>query len=1075
MTGTEKKHISSFTVIIAFVCLAIVGVALIPLLPVKLSPSRTLPSITVRFNMPQNSARVVEMEATSRLESMLARIKGIRNIYSTSGNGWGSITLELDKHTPIDVARFEVSTIIRQTWPELPREVTYPYISVNRPDDNAARPFMTYTINSAATPIVIQRYTENVIKTALSDIKGLYKIDVTGASPMEWQLEYDYLQLESAGVTVTDIMQAVSQYYSTDFLGMAETKTEGSAPSWIRVTLASTAEENRFDPTVIHVANRDGALIRLDQLVRVHHAEREPSGYYRINGLNSVYLNLTAEESANQLRLNEQVKKTMREVEASLPAGYEIHASYDATDYIQAELNKIYIRSGLTVLILTLFVLLITRNGRYLFLITASLFVDLAIAVIFYYLLKLEIQLFSLAGITISLSLIIDNAIIMTDHIMHKGDRNAFMPILTATVTTIGALSMIFLLDERIRLNLQDFAAVVMINLMVSLFVALLFVPALVERIRLTKRHRKRRTPRFRLLSRFRLFGRSDRLAGFRHRYLSRGRIAIRLTRLYEKMILLLSRRKWIAFTCIVLLFGLPVFMLPDKIEKETPFALKYNEIFGSATYKEKIKPVVNKALGGTLRLFVEKVYQGSYFTRSEELVLTITASMPNGTTLSQMNDLVVKMERYLSGFSEIRQFQTSIPNARRASINVFFRKEAEQSGFPYQLKSNVISKALELGGGSWGVYGLQDQGFSNEVRDMAGQYRVKLYGYNYDELSAWTDSLKQRLLTYRRIREVIVNSNFSWYKDDYQEFLFDLKKEQLAARDILPGELFASLQPVFARNMWIGSVVMDGENEDIILSGRQAREYDIWALQHLGRHVGDRYYKLDEVADIARGQAPQEVGKENQQYRLVLQYDYIGSNTQGQKILEREIEEFNKRLPMGYTAQREDSYWGWGKKDNKQYRLIGLLIVIIFFTSSILFNSLKQPLAVIFIIPVSFIGIFLTFYWFKLNFDQGGFASFILLSGITINAGIYITDEYNRIRRRRPRLSPLRTYLKAWNAKIIPIFLTIISTVLGFIPFLVGTQKEGFWFPLAAGTIGGLIMSFIGIFIFMPLLMVKR
>ncbi|HBK32428.1 MAG TPA: multidrug efflux pump protein, partial [Porphyromonadaceae bacterium] len=130
---------------------------------------------------------------------------------------------------------------------------------------------------------------------------------------------------------------------------------------------------------------------------------------------------------------------------------------------------------------------------------------------------------------------------------------------------------------------------------------------------------------------------------------------------------------------------------------------------------------------------------------------------------------------------------------------------------------------------------------------------------------------------------------------------------------------------------------------------------------------------------------------------------------------------------------------------------------------------------AVIFIIPVSFIGVFLTFYWFKLNFDQGGFASFILLSGLTINAGIYILHEYNQIRKKRPVLSPINTYLKAWNSKIVPIFLTIISTILGFIPFMVGTQKEAFWFPLAAGTIGGLIMSFIGIFVFLPLFIVKR
>jgi len=216
-------------------------------------------------------------------------------------------------------------------------------------------------------------------------------------------------------------------------------------------------------------------------------------------------------------------------------------------------------------------------------------------------------------------------------------------------------------------------------------------------------------------------------------------------------------------------------------------------------------------------------------------------------------------------------------------------------------------------------------------------------------------------------------------------------------------------------------------------------------------------------------------VGKENQQYRLVLQYDYIGSTTQGQKILERELEEFNKRLPMGYTAENVDSYRGWGRQDNKQYWLIGLLIVIIFFTTSILFNSLKQPLVIIFIIPVSFIGIFLTFYWFKLNFDQGGFASFILLSGITINAAIYIVEEYNRVRKQKPGLSSLKAYLKAWNTKIIPIFLTVISTVLGFIPFLIGTQKEGFWFPLAAGTIGGLVMSIVAIYIFLPLLMVKK
>ncbi len=172
----------------------------------------------------------------------------------------------------------------------------------------------------------------------------------------------------------------------------------------------------------------------------------------------------------------------------------------------------------------------------------------------------------------------------------------------------------------------------------------------------------------------------------------------------------------------------------------------------------------------------------------------------------------------------------------------------------------------------------------------------------------------------------------------------------------------------------------------------------------------------------------------------------------------------------MGYSAEAADRYWSWGQKDNGQYALLGIVIVIIFFLSAILFNSLRQPLAILFVIPVSYIGVFLTFYCFGLNFDQGGFASFVLLCGITVNASIYLLNEMNAVRRRYPLLPSRRAYVKAWNAKIIPIFLTIVSTILGFVPFMVGTGKEAFWFPLAAGTIGGLLMSVVGIFLFLPI-----
>ena len=1062
----KSSKASAFTLIVAFVCVALVGVAIIPLLPVKLNPSRTLPGFTVRFSMSGTSARVVEMTATSKLEAMLARVKGIRGISSTSGNGWGSVSVNLDKHVDAAVARFEASTIIRQTWPELPDGVSYPYIQMHSPGQSSQGPFMAFTINAPATPILIQQYAEEHIKTRLAQIQGIYRINLSGATPMEWRLEYDSEQLRILGVSTDDIRQAVRLHYQKEFLGTYDMEQGTAGRQWIRLALVPENEIREFDAEQIKVRMKDGKIIGLNELVKVSRMEEQPQSYYRINGLNSIYLSIVAEETANQLALSEKVKASMDDIRLLLPAGYEIHVSYDATEFIQEELGKIYLRTGMTVAILLLFVLLITFSPKYLFLIVISLIVNMTIAVILYYIFGLEMQLYSLAGIMVSLNLVIDNTIVMSDHYLRRRDRKAFMSILAATLTTMGALVIIFFLDEKIRLNLQDFAAVVIINLGVSLLVALFFVPSLIDKIGLKRRKKSSFS-----IVRWRI-GNIHFFVWMRSRI---RRIPVYFSRFYRWLIQVLCR--WRVAVCILLLlaFGLPVFLLPEKMKGDDKWATAYNKTLGTSTYKEKVKPIVDKALGGTLRLFVQKVYEGSYFSNNEEVVLHANANLPNGSTLEQMNTLIKRMETYLSEFKEIKQFQTSVESARRASIHIYFTKEHQKSGFPYTLKANMISKALQLGGGNWSIYGLQDQGFSNDVRENAGSFRVKMYGYNYDELYGWAEELKAKLLSHRRIREVTIGSDFSWWKDDYMEFYFNLDKQRMAEEEIGAGRLFSTIHPIYGRNMEIGSVMAEEGTEKIKLSSRQSEDRDVWAMQFYPFQIGEREYKLSELATVEKGQMPQEVAKENQQYRLCLQYEYIGSSEQGNKLLKKDLEEFNEILPMGYTAKSEDYNWSWGGKDNKQYRLLLVVIAIIFFITSILFNSLKQPLAIIFVIPVSYIGVFLTFYWFKLNFDQGGFASFVLLCGITVNASIYILNEYNSVRKRFPRLSPLRAYVKAWNTKVIPIFLTVTSTILGFIPFMVGMEKEGFWFPLAAGTIGGLIMSVIGVFIFLPVLTLKR
>ena len=1051
---SQRIKIASFSVILLFVALSLVGLALVPLLPVKLSPSQALPQISVGFNMPGNASRVIEMEVTSKLEAMLNRIKGVESIWSTSGNGWGNVNVRFDKHVNLDAVRFEASTIVRQVWPSLPQSVSYPTISLNRSDENANRPFLSYTLNAPATPIVIQQFAENNIKPKLAQIPGVNTINISGAMPMEWRVEYDYKQLETVGVSVGEIQSAIDHYLSREFLGTASIENKDGDSQWIRVALVpGEGYQQQFIPEDIEIKNINGKIITLDKLVSVRRMEADAQRYYRINGLNSIYLYITADENANQLDLGQKIQNQLDELKETFPVGYEMHTRYDATEYIRNELDKIYFRTGLTLIILLLFVLLIYRSVKYLLLIFISLFMNIAIAVIFYYFFGLEMQLYSLAGITISLTLVIDNTIVMSDQILRRNNMKAFVAILTATLTTIASLVIIFFMDEAIRLNLLDFACVLIANLAVSLFVALFLVPALIDKLNIGKKKevkpRKWKIP----------FG------------ISAKHLNIYFNRFYTSFCRFIWRWRVPVCTLVILLFGLPVFLLPDKLEGEGKGVEFYNKTIGSAFYKEKIKPHSDKYLGGTLRLFTQKVIAGSYFPNREETSIYMTATLPNGSTIVQMNNLIQRMESYITQFPEIRQFQTQIENARRASITIQFTKESRRSGFPYLLKNELITKSLELGGGSWGVYGFGD-GFSNDVRESSGSYRVLMYGFNYDELSDLAQQFKEVLLEKPRIKEVIIGSEFSWFKDDYQEFVFSLNRERLAQENIAPYQLFNSLRSTFGQNIQAGQVVGEYGPERIVLHSRQSKEYDVWSLDNIpGTLSSTKEYKLGQLASVEKGQASQNIVKENQQYRICLQYDYIGASSQGAKILEGEIEQFRKILPMGYTIENQRQNWNWsGQNNSKQYGLLALIFAIVYFTCSILFNSLRQPFAVIFVIPIAFIGIFLTFYWFKLNFDQGGYASFILLCGIAVNANIYILNEYNNIRA-QGHVTPLKAYIKAWNAKINPILLTVISTVLGFIPFMIG-EKEAFWFPLAAGTIGGLIMSLVGTFFFLPLFM---
>ena len=1040
-----------------------IGAGVVPLLSLQFTPVERTQYISVSFSWSNASAKVIEQEVTSKIEGVLAGIRGVQKISSTSYKGSGSVTLTLKKEVDMGAARFEISSLIRQIYPKLPEGVSYPSLSLSAAGYRPSS-ILVYTFNADMAPMEIQRYVERHILPKLAKIEGINTTELSGANPFYYEVAYDPQKMKIYNVAVTDIQSALQLRYGAErVIGSALT---GSAEGQILVKLENGGQSDDFEHIYMKTVN--GREITLGEIATILYKEQQPSYYFRLNGLNTIDMAVYPERGVNALTLAQQVKKVMQQAEWEYPPNFTSLLRRDTSKDIIKELNKIFYRTALSLLILLAFVFVVSRSWRYLGIIALTLLANVLIAFIFFYICKVDIHIYSMAGVTVSLGLVIDSSIMMIDHYGYYRNKKVFLSILAALLTTIGALAVVFFLPEQTRLMLQDFSKVIIISLSVSLCIAWFFVPVLVDRYPIRRA--------------------SDSLSrsSLRRRFRVRRR-QVALSRFHERMILLLRRWRWALLVVGILGFGIPIQLLPtvlkdDKNNQETEgWKGFYNKTIGGDWYQSKAKPIVEPMLGGTLRLFTKNATRLG-FRDPARLSISVRAVMPEGSTVEQMNAVIKSMENYISQYHQIDMFETTV-RARNANINITFKKEYEHTAFPLQLKQEIIYRATIAGAANWAVYGIDDQPFSNIM--YSGEYynyQILFSGYNYDTLYELASAAEARLKENRRITKALVYSQSEGYGgvEANTEFYIDYNQEQIAYNRWSLYDYYSFLRQQLLDSR-VAVLYENGNAVNVRLASAQRDDFDKWHIEHDLLDINGRQMKLSELGTIQKKRTGNNIYKENQQYLLRLGFDFVGTSTLANKVLDDELQQLKATLPVGYKAEKP-AYWGWWNPSNtKQYMLLFLIIAIIYFMCAILFESLKQPFIIISLIPLSFIGVFLTFYLSGFHFDQGGFASMILLCAIVINAGIYFINEYNLITKGRPdasgqillgRLSyrsMVRLYAKAFNHKIVPISLTILSTVLGLIPFLMEGPKEVFWFSFAVGAMGGMLFSFVALFLYLP------
>ena len=1057
MQGRRRRGIPAFSVLLIMAVAAIVGIASVPMLNVQYAPTVTGRSIGVSFSWNGASERIMEAEVTSKIEGVLSGMKNCTSISSVSNKGSGQVTLEFRKGTDMAAARFEVASRIRNMYASLPEEVSYPDISLDTRGTGGSTA-ISYVLKSSLPSMEIEKFVSERLLTPLSSIDGVDKVAFWGATPFELEVEFDSRLASAVGVTALEIADAFNSYFNTEMLGMVR-----SGDGLINLKLRNMTSS---DLGSIPVKSSGGHVIWLRDLAQWRYKESQPTSYFRLNGLNTLTLSVSAAPSTNLLTVVGAVKDRMAELQENFPQEITASVSYDSSEYISGELDKLYFRTLLCILILLVFVYLVNRSWRYLLIISTTLAVNILVAIVIYNLAGLSIHIYTLAGITVSLGIIIDTSIVMVDHYSYYRNRSVFPALLGATATTIGALCVVMLLPEEDKKNLADFSLVIMINLSVALVTSYLFIPSLLDRFPIK---------------------RSSYSLSVRRR-----RRVVKWNRLYSGYIDWGQRHRWVFVAVLVAGFGIPLCVLPAKVAEDKPqeqwnfWERTYNSIMGWRPYADN-KNTVDKVVGTSFAMFHKAMNKGNFYREPGRDVLYVNAGMPEGCTVGQLNDVVTSMENYLSQFDQIESFTTNIYSYDNAMIEVRFKPEFEKTSFPAELKAQVMAMASNFGGATWRVWGINDSYFNNNVTTSYKSNRITLTGYNYDDLIGYAEVLVDKLSGNRRVSEPEIMSG-GWSGFAGNEFNIGYDFEKMAAVGLSPYRYYSVLYSMLY-DQGMRDIMINGEMTSTVLRSSQAESFDLWNVQNSQVSVDSLKVKLSEIGSIEKKRTGLSIYRHNQSYEVTVGYDFIGSYELSKSLTETTVKYMNEEvLPVGYKAEVPGYWWGTGKQIQYAWLLL-LIIAIIYVMCAMTFESLRLPFAVILMIPVSFIGVFLVFGAFDFPFDQGGFAAFVMLSGIVVNAGIYLINQFQDIRSsaRRRRMRSLgydasckdvqdssgrfavRQYVKAYNHKINPTMLTIISTILGLIPFLFDGPEEVFWFAFATGTIGGMAFSVLALILYLP------
>jgi multidrug efflux pump len=1011
------------------ILIMLLGIGAATTLPIEQYPDVAPPQVNIRASYPGASAETLENSVTQIIEQQLTGIDGLLYFSaSSSSRGSVSISATFEKGTNPDIAQVQVQNKVQQALPRLPQPVQQQGVTVTKSNPDFLLIFAVYDTTDKRTNQDVSDYLVSNLQDPIGRVKGVGDTNVFGAQyAMRVWLRPD--RLAAYQLIPSDVITAL-QAQNTE---IAAGEIGGQpAPPQQMLNATVTAQSRLQTPdqfaNIILKTTQAGAIVKLKDVARVELGAENYTIRSRINGHPGAGFAVSLSPGADALTTAELVKARVRELTASMPAGFAVDYPSDSTEFIKLSIEEVVwtLVEAIILVIVVMFVFL--QSWR------ATLIPTIAVPVVLlgtfavFAVAGFTINTLTLFGLVLAIGLLVDDAIVVVENVERLMAENPGMSPRDATIKSMEeiniALIAIALVLSAVFLPMaffggstgviyRQFSITIVAAMILSVVVALVLSPALTATLLRPAAHGEQKG----------VFARFQR--GFNRRFEAMSdAYAGAIPRIVDRKLLFLLIYAAVAALLALMFLRLPTGFLP-------------NEDQGGVRVQFSLPPGATVSRTAAVQEAVER-----YFLTDEKAntraLLTISGAGGGGGAGGQNQG---------RGFIALADW--SQRPGRANSADAIALRATQAFANIRDARVNVLVPGAIRGLG-------QSNGFTMELLNSGGLPRAQFEAVR-DRLFAAANA--DPVLAQVRITEL----------ENQPTLKIDLDQQKMQVMGITQADVNATLSTA-----WGGRYVNDfndrGRVKRVYVQGdapyRSAPEdLDQWFV----RSAGGAMAPFSSFARASWSSAPPSLSR----FNGVSSYEFQGQAAPGRSSGEAmdRIEALASRFAGTTIAWAELSYQERISSGQAPY-LYALALLVVFLCLAALYESWTIPIAVLLIIPLGLVGAVFAVTLRGLVNDVYLQIGLLTTMGLAAKNAILMIEFAEAAEKQGKRV--IDAAVEAARIRLRPILMTSLALIFGVLPLAISTGA-GANARIAIGTavIGGMLTATLLAVFYIPLFFV--